>query len=294
MNIAYIIHAYKNPEQLSRLISSLSDKGSSFYIHIDSKVNIAPFIHCLDNATVKPIFVKRESSRWGSIGCVRGVLNAMQEITVSRKIPEYVFFLSGQDYPICSNEKIQDFVEQNIDKIYLPHSPLPIEEWAGNGGIDRIKYYHFQHFKSRKLCNKFNKFLKSIHFLLPERTQPCNLKPYGGSFYFGLPGSVITYIIDFIRVNPEYLRFHYYTYIPEEIFFHTILANAQDALIKGLIVNKTVTYADWSRVSPPYPAVLTYEDIYSLKHVDCLFARKFDLSRDKDIFDILDSMRSGQ
>jgi hypothetical protein len=291
MNIAYIIHAYKNPEQLSRLISSLSDKGASFYIHIDSKVNIAPFVHCLDHATVKPVFVKRENSRWGSIGCVMGVLNAMQKIAISKKIPDYVFLLSGQDYPICSNEKIKNFVENNIDKIYLENFPLPFEGWAGNGGLDRITFYHFQHLKSRKLCNILNKFLKSTHFLLPERKQPYNLKPYGGSFYFGLPGSVISYLIDFIRFNPEYLQFHYYTFIPEEIFFHTILANAQHEFIKGHIVNKPITYVDWSKPSPPHPAVLTSDDIPKLKHVTCLFARKLDLSASEDIFDLLDNMR---
>lgn len=47
MNIAYLISAYKDSTHLRRLISALSygvEDTVSFFIHIDAKVDIRPFI----------------------------------------------------------------------------------------------------------------------------------------------------------------------------------------------------------------------------------------------------------
>ena len=43
MKIAYIVLAYKNPDQLGRLFQKLINKDSAFYLHIDKKSNISDF-----------------------------------------------------------------------------------------------------------------------------------------------------------------------------------------------------------------------------------------------------------
>ena len=43
MKIAFIIIAHKNPEELSRLISQLTDNDFSFYIHINLKSSLKFF-----------------------------------------------------------------------------------------------------------------------------------------------------------------------------------------------------------------------------------------------------------
>ena len=67
MKIAYLISAYKDPIHLRRLISALShgvEDTVSFFIHIDAKVNISPFI---DKCIGKNVFFtdNRYWVQWG-------------------------------------------------------------------------------------------------------------------------------------------------------------------------------------------------------------------------------------
>lgn len=94
MRIAYMIHAYNEPRLLARFVRALATVETLFFIHIDIKVDIEPFKNELEGTSVNNIkFVKRENSRWGSIGTVKAVLNAMKEICSSDTL--YAFFLSG-------------------------------------------------------------------------------------------------------------------------------------------------------------------------------------------------------
>ena len=47
MNIAYMITAHMDPEQLGRLVKALTYEENVFYIHIDKKVDISPFLELL-------------------------------------------------------------------------------------------------------------------------------------------------------------------------------------------------------------------------------------------------------
>ena len=47
--IAILILGHKNPNQLSKLVSSLANSHFDFYIHIDKKVDILPFQKSLEN-----------------------------------------------------------------------------------------------------------------------------------------------------------------------------------------------------------------------------------------------------
>jgi len=284
---AYVIHAYKNSEQLSRLIRSLATPEVAFYLHIDAKVDIKPFELAAQHAAVANVtFVERENSRWGSIGCVKAVLNAMAEIEKCAGI-EYIYLLSGQDYPIKSNAEISAFFAENLDTTYMWNVSLPYANWRGHGGLDRLTGYHITSFKSRRLCEGLNRAIEVVQPLLPRRRQPVDLKPYGGSFYFGLSRYALSYVLAFARSRPEYLEFHRFTLIPEELFFHMILLNAADPRIRDNIRNQSLTYREWP-AGRPGPAVLTESHLPALESSDCLFARKFDMAKYPRILDLLD------
>lgn len=54
MKIAYLISAHKDPQHLYRLIKTLgfSMNGNHFFVHVDEKVDIKPFIIAANNANV--------------------------------------------------------------------------------------------------------------------------------------------------------------------------------------------------------------------------------------------------
>src|SRR5438128_1435733 len=111
MEKAYLIMAHKNPEQLSRLISRLIDGESEFFIHIDKKVDAAPFENRLKEYGDIVHFLERFDSKWGGYGVIKPFMSGLHEVRRSAKNFERIILLSGQDYPIKSNEFINHFFE---------------------------------------------------------------------------------------------------------------------------------------------------------------------------------------
>ena len=284
MKIAYIIHAYKLPSQLVRMVNSLTSPNVYFFIHIDKKIDILPFEKAFaDVRTKNIIWVEREFSNWGTINSVKAVLNGLKQALDSDEYFEYFYCLSGQDYPIKSKTFIEDFFKKNKSTSFVKYFPLPNEGWKG-GGMHRYNRFHFIISKNRYI----RRIVNMINFFLPRRKIPYNLKPFGGEFYQGLSRKSTEYINQFIQAHPLYLPFFKYTYIPEEIFFQTILLNTPEEN-RGMINNNILTYVDWSKPRFGVPAVMTMEDIGALKKSDMLFARKFDIEKDSVILDKIDN-----
>lgn len=81
----YIILCHKNPLQLKRLIDKLNNSSSSFYIHIDKKVEISDFINVISNYSNVKFIENRENCIWGDISLVKATLNCIREISLIEK-----------------------------------------------------------------------------------------------------------------------------------------------------------------------------------------------------------------
>ncbi len=66
MKIAYLISAHKDPQHLRRLIKALSFgmNGNHFFVHVDEKVDIKPFIIAANNDKVH-FTRERVWTQWG-------------------------------------------------------------------------------------------------------------------------------------------------------------------------------------------------------------------------------------
>jgi hypothetical protein len=98
MKIAYLILAYNNFKHLQRLIDALTTENATFYIHIDKRVK-APEL----KGKIK--YAKRINSYWSTFNCVTPTIEMMKEACKDGN--DYFVLLSGQDYPIVSNEEIE-------------------------------------------------------------------------------------------------------------------------------------------------------------------------------------------
>jgi hypothetical protein len=290
MKIAYVILAFQYPQQLLRLLNALQSKDTAFFVHIDKKVEISPFKNILREAVTKNVtFIKRENSYWASIGLVKAAINGITEVLNAAEKYDYLYFLSGQCYPIKSKIFINQFFYDNRENTFILSFPLPYKWWGGNDGMDRINLYHFQEFKNRTIPKVINRCLKYLNPFLPKRKFPKYLKPYGGEFYFGFSLETAKYIISFIEEHPDYLSFHRFSYIPDEMFFQTILSNSTDDKIRSTLVNKMLTYVNW-KVEPGQsrPKIMRTDDFNVLLNSDKLFARKFDITVDSKVLDMID------
>ena len=78
MQKAYIILAHKCPSQLFRLYKALNDEFSSFFFHIDKKVDITKFQGLIPDPNVK--WVDRVEANWGEFSLVEAVLNLLNAV----------------------------------------------------------------------------------------------------------------------------------------------------------------------------------------------------------------------
>ena len=296
MKIAYIIIAHKNPLQLLRLIQRLQSNDAYFFIHIDKKVNLKEFQHTLkvlNNPHVTFIY-PRENGRWGGIGVVKASLHAMHAIINHPDKIDYVVALTGQCYPIKNVTQIEDFYKENRDKNFMYTFPMP-GKWSIKQ-MDRINRYHYFLKRSRvfppyeeptTIIGKiFNTALKA-YFPLP-RKQPIGIIPHGGSAFFNLNRTAVENVLNFINTRPDFLKFHEYSLIPDEMFFQSILCSSKDDIILQSIVPEDLRFRFWESRYAANPAVLKQKDYKMIVDSNQLFARKFDTTIDSTILDMLD------
>ncbi|HEY9638858.1 MAG TPA: beta-1,6-N-acetylglucosaminyltransferase [Coleofasciculaceae cyanobacterium] len=283
MKIAYIILTHRLPDQLTRLIYQLRDTGDSFFIHIDdrsdrkagrnlsrhlgSQLGNQPDIH----------FLKRYACYWGGFGIVKATIEGIKGIVESGVEFDRVILLSGQDYPIKQKSYIKAFFEKNCDKEFMESFILTSKNpWSEHGGsykdLVRIMHWHF--------------LLRSRPLHIPiERNFFQGIQPYGGSQWWCLSKKCIEYVHHFIQGNPKFVNYFKYSFIPDELFFQTIVSNSPFA---EKVTGDNLTYADWQNPNPNYPAVLGKRDLDALLASPKLFARKFDGNRDTEILDLID------
>ena len=299
MRIAYIILAYKYPEQLVRLISKLNTDDVSFFLHIDKKTDKKIYEQVLTQLKDFPnvSFIKRYNSAWGSFDIVRASLEGIKSVVETGTEFDYVIHLSGQDYLIKSNEQIKKFFQENNGKEFIEYLPLPCSKWGWkNGGLTRVEYWHIrwkgEYFcipQKREFKSPINSFLYSLLIsLLPKRRKfPEGFALYGGSQFWCLTGECIKWINDFVKQNPKFVNRFNYTYCTDELFYQTLIVNSP---FKEKIINACLTYVEWPNINAWHPKILEKNDFEKISESEKLFARKFDLTRDSDILDMIDKM----
>lgn len=313
MQKSYIILAHKNPEQLKLLVERLDDNQSHFYIHVDKNVASAPFEVFQSFPNVH--FVSpRENGTWGDIGIVKGTLNALKQIVAdSRK--GTVILLSGQDYPIKTNQQINAYLDENAEFDFIDISPLDNVlndmEW-----VEKLQFYKYtisdkrgnhvliprlfsKHFYTLKTVKKLAKVLlfkpvllsRGMFYsnLVTKRIPYQSVPTYAGGQWWALSSETVRKIVDFIDMNPAFIAHHQYTLLPDEIFFQSILMHLSEK-DKAITCKPSVHYANWFRENCPLPVTFSSSDIEELKQQpdNMLYARKFDLEADREILELLD------
>lgn len=299
MRIAYIILAHKLPDQLVRLVHKLNTAATMFFIHVDKKTDADAYRRMTEHLAIHDnvYFLDRHARYYGDYNHVRATLEGIHKILEFGMHYDYVLLLTGQDYPIKSNSQIQKVLQESGQKSFMEYFPLPDARWKGeNGGFDRINYWHL-HWRGWEFAVlKKNRFLrpfpnKAWFFLAKifpfRRKLPGNLEWYGGSAYWCFTKECIEYINEFVQPKKEFVKFFEHVKIPEEIFFQTVLLNSP---FKSQLVNDNLRYIVWS--NSRHPAILGRENFKHFMSTNKLFARKFDITIDEVVLDMIDQATS--
>jgi Core-2/I-Branching enzyme len=275
--IAYIISAYKLPDQLVRLVRRLDAPGTTFVVHVDRKTPRAVYEEMVAGTRgVDITFVPRHVSHWGGWGHVRATLKGIEQLYRGDTEFDYAVLLTGQDYPLRSPAAIAAALGASGGRSFMSWWPLPFEPWGSRGGLERFEDWHVITYGRR-------------HLALPLRRKlPQGLSPFGGGAYWCFARPLVDYVHGFVARNPDYVRFFRHVLIPDELFFQTLIMNSA---LRDTVVDDNLRYVDWFK--EPGPAVLTVDDLDSMLASGKFFARKFDTTVDAAVLDRLDELADG-
>lgn len=293
LRVAYLILAHRYPEQIVRLIKRLDSESATFLVHLDRKTDDRIYHWLVQQlgGAANVHFVRRYTCYWAGFGIVQATIQGIRDV-IEKRVPfDYLALLTGQDYPIKTNEYIRQFFQERKGVSFISHNPFPYDEWkCEDGGWDRVRLWHIRSrgryfvfprrraFENRALNLTWNTAAR----LFPVRRHfPEGFHPYGGAQPWCLYAAHVRQIYEFMRRNRRFVRFFRFVNVADEIFFQTIVGNSRYA---KELQNDTLTYVEWYRPG----AILRSSDFGVLRSTYHLFARKFDATVDAAILDRID------
>jgi hypothetical protein len=250
MRIAYLILVHSMPDHLGRLIAALSDEHADFFVHVNNKVSIEPFlIHQAPNV----YFIdRRVSVHWGESQLIEAAIYLIQSALSNNREYGYLVLLSGSCYPIRSKEYIRRlFIERRGDE-FMNVVKMPNAE--AQKSLSRLDRFYMRSDQSRLefvrrvasgfwVRRKSGRLFSKKWWLSRDWCAALGpLVPYGGSFWWALTTEACRYIDAFVKREHDIVRFFENTQMPDEMFFQTILANSAFAPH----LRRNLTYTDWT------------------------------------------------
>lgn len=294
MKTAYLILVHRYPQQFKRLFRAIYTPANHYLIHVDKRAGlglqaeIRDFLSGFSNAHL----LGSQNVVWGGYSMVDVELRGIKELLKISAEWDCFINLSGQDFPLKPQAFIQEFLGQNKGKDFIliadqakkrPHTMNRVQNYfvENDNGFSGIPY---------------------------KRPYLRDVTPYIGGQWMVLSRECCEFISRSSKVE-RFKSFYRHTLIPDEGFFPTVLMNTNyggtlvnddkraivwipDAGIK--LLAKTLTAKDTESLMASgriklRPKTFTANDAEFLFASDALFARKFDISVDSIIFDVLES-----
>ncbi|BDD01666.1 beta-1,6-N-acetylglucosaminyltransferase [Persicobacter psychrovividus] len=319
MKLTFVILYHKNPIQLFRLVNHLTGPSCSVVIHVcknESEENfnkIKTYFSNYDNVR----FSKRSRGRWGGFSLVKASLDAMQ-LAVDEFQFDYLYLISGQDYPVISSSEMMSFLKDHRGKEFInywPMNPAYLSEDYFNvvkqrhikdhsRQQDRYNLYYFwwkgqkkafpghfnQHISSKK--EWLIEFVKrGVHAVVPQRSFMSGLAPYAGSQWFTLSFDCVNYCLQVANRRLDYVKYMQKVSVPDEMFFQSIILNG-DFQSKVINHNLRAIFFSDQEGPQPHPEILDESYLPKILNSKAHFSRKFDMDFDEKILNLLDEHNS--
>jgi len=267
MKIAWLILCHKKPEQINFLLETLEHENNFFFVHVDAKSSIKGEIK-----TGKNIFILDEciDDKWAQISHVQATLLLFNMVAKTGEYYDYVWLVSGEDFPVKSNEHIHKYLESHKGYNFISLYP--------KGKYDKRNAIYFPLWSIS--LNLFPRIIRRLWVALSggyggtfpffKRKNLTNRKFFFGSAWFTINYDCMCFILRTVETEPEIMKFYRNTFCPDESFFQTIIMNShyKDTVKENLL------YTDWTN-SKNHPRNLDESDFENLRNTPKLVARKF-------------------
>lgn len=266
MRVAYLIIAHADPEMLEHLVRAIDPTKRDIYIHIDLKTDINIFNAEL-LAQVK-IIEPRIPVYWGNSSVTAASMRLIKE-AYSCNYYDYFHIISGADFPVRPLSEFESFLDKS-----QPLSFLYSE--SANNKPEALKRLRSPYFISDRthlsLLLQRIVFLFNHHVPFFRRRMLDNIEFRIGSNWFTIHRNVVPWIIDHWN-DSRVRRFYYFTYLAEEIFFATALANSP---LSHFYSTRSLRHMIWD--GGAHPKTLKMDDIDDIRQTNEFFSRKFSSS----------------
>jgi hypothetical protein len=326
MNTVYLIATHMNSEQVARLVKTINhgSPDSIIVIHHDYS---ASFLDANLFSGLEKIYVLKNRAQigWGEFSLVEMTLRAMRWIIQNIEF-DWLVFISGQDFPIKPIKEIEYSLKKTHYDGFISGVPITTgipcgineckihdsNEKVCNCCIDRYCYNYYSlpemcysHQLTARILRRFlysnEKKINKLQPLIRLKQVPYNRSIrykigivksldttpkttiHKGSQWFSINYKCVEYILAFLRNNPNFISYYARTIIPDESFFHTILLNCQK--LKLHLDNKR--YIVWKNPDVKSPNILKMSDLKDIISSNKHFARKFDITIDATILDMI-------
>ena len=327
MKIAVLILGHKLPNQMARLIKRLDDARFDIFIHIDAKVSIIPFKESIAGYCFKSqiYFVEnRVKTYFFDYSLIEATCKCIELAT---KMGQYKYFilLTGQDFPIKSNDfiynkLITDYPTCWIDMYHVEEAANCGVKWVKKLGRSYVsqrarrwilsivgsKFYYSIQGKSVRLFAVIYDKMRTLLGNIPR--QKLKDLPYtysAGSHFWMLPDIAISHILNNFKNDKQLTKIFSHIAAPEESYSQTSLSTLKGLLLPNEFIQFTTPqnemdnpalrlikwYENGIKING-HPAIWKMEDFPFIMQSKALFARKFDESIDNKIIKWLEEYES--
>lgn len=268
---AVLISAHRDPALVQRLYRALEHPRIDIYLHIDSSVDVTPFLR----ETIIHVPYRLRTT-WASWSMTDSILRWLR-ITRSKNYKTYTH-LSGQCYPVVSAE---DLV-RNLDLLEGPAQGMNHEP---DKHTWRYQLFHvfdksgIHGFKDRVL----KKFLYRERFV---RRMPEGIEWAVGCALWTLDYKTTEWMLDFLDNRPDIEKFFRNVFGSDETLLQSLLLSSPFKHLAG----RMELYYDWS-AGGSHPKELDERDFSAIISSGCWFARKMKLGYSESLLELIDARK---
>lgn len=282
--IAYLLLAHRDPDGVIAQARALTAAGDYVVIHYDRRAPRAGYAKIRQALADTPsaVFTRRRlACGWGTWSLVQATLEAAQTALATFPRATHLYLISGDCLPIRTAEQIHAALAADpLD--HIETASFLRSDWIRTGmKEDRLIYRHL--FNERTQSRAFYVALWLQRRLGLTRAIPSELDIRIGSQWWCLRRSTVETVLRFVRSRRDITRFFATTWIPDEIFFQTLVRHL---IPRDQITGRPPTFLVFTDYGLP---VSFYDD-----HADLLlgqqgfFARKIS----PDARDLRDRLRA--
>lgn len=270
--IAYFLLVHRYPAQFKRLFKAIYAPGNHYVVHLDKSSGtelaqeISEFLEPYQGAEI----LEPKDALWGGYSLVDAELRGMARLLEMGGQWTHYINLSGQDFPLKSQDYIRQFFAANPGKQFIR-------------ALDQRK-------QRPETMNRISHLFVEAD---GKMTATDVARPYltGDTPFIGTQWKAVTRsFCEFVCHDPTVERFkNFYrnSFIADEGFFQTVIMNSGD---QGIVMNDDLRMIDWVpdgdiKLRPRNYGV---EDMDELQGSSNLFARKFDAEEDPEILALLE------